>query len=283
MTGDERDSTSRRALLLWGGTALTTAVAGCSGDDPGGTTTGPATDTEATPTTEPAADTDTPPGAVTETPGGTTASTTTEATSLVEAVESEGYYTANNAGTRTDPAFEHQYRSPSGPLRLETDVGGTVTARPHDRGIELSVDLTAEDQFAGSGVYFGSWRLRDVTEIDFAMERDEVRLVLQLDLNDDGDFLDWESVGNDRERFRGFDGDDRAISNYLTEGPVAPDDAIFGIPPGGAREPARDLSIEDLQELGDVAVWIGAGLDHQGLDLPGSRAALITELTVTTT
>lgn len=276
MPGSERDVTSRRTLLLGSGTALVTAVAGCSQDDTGGTTpTGDATDTEATPTTEQPADTDTP--------GGTTVSTTVDATSLVEAVESEGYYVVNNAGTRTDPPFDHLYRSPSDPLRLDTDVGGVVTARPHDRGIELSADLTADDRFAGSSVYFGRWRLRDITEIDFTVDGDEVRLVLQLDLNDDGDFLDWESVGNDRERFRGFDGDDRAISNYLTEGPVAPDDAIFGIPPGGAREPARDLSIEDLQELGDVAVWIGAGLDHQGLDLPGSRAALITELTVTTT
>lgn len=261
----------RRAVLAGAGTALASSLAGCSGDGSDGTAspgnTGTATDgttaeTETTPTPTPTA---TPEEGQHE---------------LVERVVQEGHFTVNNAGSRSQRPFEHLYRSDETPLQLETDVGGTVVSGPHEDGVELLIDLTADDEFAGSGVYFGPFDLTSISEIVLGIEGDRTRLVIELDLNDDGDYTLWEETDQDRERFAGYGGDDRVISEYVSGGPIRADEPIFFNPPGGGKDPARGLSIEDLREYDAETVWIGPGIDHEPVEPPGTHQVVVTDFSV---
>lgn len=183
---------------------------------------------------------------------------------LPAAVEEEGHYNVIVPGSDGENPLRHAYRSSTGPLRIESDVGGVAVAAPQDDGVRMAVDLTPDDVYGGSGVMIGAIDIDDVAAIHFETST-EVVIALGLGIAyNDGTLAEWEDVGDGRERRVGFDGDDRALSGYVAgqESPITRDQASFGSPPNGAAGPLQDVSIADIQdEFGNIPVSIAASVD----------------------
>lgn len=185
---------------------------------------------------------------------------------LVRTVQQEGTWDVILPGTLIGFTLEHYYRSSTRPLSLESNVGGRASAGPRRGGIELSLDLTQQDPYGSPG--FSVWT-GHLSEIDTIRWEADGPLTIGLPLGiayNDGTIASWESISGNRERWIGFDGDDRALAGGLTgsDSPLGRDQAVFTIPETGG-------ACDDDRPSGDPCSGSGysiAGLEEEFGDIP---------------
>lgn len=185
---------------------------------------------------------------------------------LVRAVQQAGTWNVILPGTLDGFALEHYYRSATRPLSLESNVGGRAAARPRRGGIELSLDLTEDDPYGSPGFTVWTGHLSDIQEIRWAADGP---LVIGLPLGiayNGGTIASWEPIAGNRERWAGFDGDDRALA-----GPLAASDSPLGREQDGFTIPETGGACDDDRPAGDPCSGPGysiAGLQEEFGDVP---------------
>lgn len=250
----------RRRTAIKASACILAATSGCLGGENGDPT-----------------DTDDP----TESTGETDADRSATSGDAEPALDAVEYFTVNTIGSRTgggDPLYEYGYRSEA-PFRMETDVGGTVASRNRDDGISLQLDLTAEDGYGAAGVQSRVRMLDEVSRIRFRADQD-LFVVLQLGIEYTGEtILEYESVGDSRERTVGLGGDETWLAGRL-DGPsvtIQRDDQVFSQAQSDTRR-----SIADLTDThGNVPSRLVVALDGGGVPwAPDERArsTVLTEL-----
>lgn len=196
--------------------------------------------------------------------------------SLPAAVEREGGYDVIVPGSDSEAILTHHYRSDTGPLRRASDVGGVTEVVPEDGGVRLVVDLTPDDVFGAAGVQVGPVYVDDIAEIRFEAT-DDIVVALPLGIANNGETIgEWESVEPGLQRWVGFDGDDRVLSDFLSAdaSPIARSERRFGSPPNGGAGPLSDVSIVDIQaEFGNVPVRVAASVHAR----PGESRRTVVE------
>jgi hypothetical protein len=207
-TGDAGRTTGRRALLRVGaalGVGGLTVLSGCSAGDP----------TPSTPTASPTATAEPTPTPTPTVGGGP----------LDARVADHGHYAwfALGEGTwaRQSTPYDHD-EGGSRWMATPTDDGGI-------RCLVRDIDVDTAPQSAGFDLRLG--RLGDVraihvqTEVHRAGEfAPRLAVALYLDEDTDGGFFVWEDLGDGRESWSGFGGDEEAVKVLAAGGRLVVDD-----------------------------------------------------------
>lgn len=201
-----------------------------------------------------------------------------EAQSLPAKVDEHGSYNVIIPGSDEGNVLGHLYQRSTGPLRMESDVGGIAAVLPGESAIQAEIDLTADDIYASAGFRIGTWDIDQIAEIQFDVI-DDIQIGLPLGIEYNGSTIaEWESVDG-MERRVGFDGDDSALTERLSDSdsPITRSDEIWSSPPAGPAE-FSGLSIDDLQaEYGNIPVHVAAFVDGTAGE---SRASVVERLDV---
>ena len=161
---------------------------------------------------------------------------------------------------------------------MESDGVGVAAVLPGGSAIEVEIDLTADDIYGSAGFRIGSWDIDQIAEIQFDVI-DEIQIGLPLGIEyNGGSIAEWEYVGG-MERLGGFDGDDSALTERLSDSdrPITRSDEIWSSPPAGPAA-FSGLSIGDLQSrYGSIPVHVAAFVDGTAGE---ARASVVERLDV---
>lgn len=259
----------RRELLRGCGAAFTVTtalgLAGCAGDDAGPGTTVPTGTRTPTPTaTGTPTETSTPTGTPTTTECPDTGTPTTETltpresdgsrTSLESRVSERGHYTwfALGEGTWGRQRSPYDIRESCSRWMAEPTANGGIRCFVND----INVDPQAAES-AGFDLHLGP--LGDVEEIRIPHEvvqsgqfNAQLAVALYLDEDEDGEFFVWGDPNGERERWKGFGGDEEAGKTlFAGETVVIDDDTQF-------RLFNRDSATASLGQLKNGEIeWLG--------------------------
>lgn len=199
---------------------------------------------------------------------------------LAERVNAEGSWNVIVPGDDAETTLQHHYRTETGPLDMESNVGGRAAAIPKSDGVRVELELTEDDVYGAAAIRFGPFDLSSISEIRFSAD-DDIRFALPLGIAyNDGTIAAWEPADEGRERWVGFDGDDVAIGRPLASGasPITRDEWLFRSPPPAAAGAFPPKSLNALEEMfGDIPVQVSASIDGVSGE---SRSALIDEFEV---
>lgn len=198
--------------------------------------------------------------------------------SLPAKVNEHGSYNVIIPGSDEGNVLSHLYQRSTGPLRMESDVGGIAEVLPGEAAIQVEIDLTPDDIYASAGFRIGTWDIDQIAEIQFdVIDGIKIGLPLGIEYNG-GTIAEWESVDG-MERRVGFDGDDTALTARLSDGdsPITRSDDIWSSPQAGPAE-FSGLSIDDIQsEYGNIPVHVAAFMDGMAGE---SHASVVERLDV---
>lgn len=199
---------------------------------------------------------------------------------LAERVDAEGSWNVIVPGDHMEDRLRYHYRTETGPLDMESNVGGRAAAIPEANGVRVELDLTEDDVYGAAAIRFGPFDLSSISEIRFSAD-DDIRVALPLGIAyNDGTIAAWEQTTDGRERWVGFDGDDVAIGRPLASGasPITRDEWLFRSPPTGSVDAFPTKSLDALEEMfGDIPVQVSASIDGVSGE---SRSAVIEEFEV---
>jgi len=198
--------------------------------------------------------------------------------SLPTKVDDHGSYNVIIPGSDEGNVLGHLYQRSTGPLRMESDVGGVAAVLPGESAIQVEIDLTPEDIYGSAGFRIGTWDIDQIAEIQFDVI-DEIQIGLPLGIEyNEGSIAEWESIDG-MERRVGFDGDDSALTERLSDNdsPITRSDEIWSSPQAGPAE-FSGLSIDDLQSrYGSIPVHVAAFVDGTAGE---ARASVVERLDV---
>lgn len=192
--------------------------------------------------------------------GTTGATADSQSGSVVGQINSDGYYTVNDG---TD------FIRSKNPQDVDGVDGGTVSQSPASRGaVELSIDGT--ETYSDCGFYIDVGPLDSIDSIDVGTEGpDTVGLNLYFDVNEDGEYFEWERGQGNSGTYTGTGDDEYMLGDVDGSGDFTVDDStdfFDGSTSAGdtSLEELKDGAVEGVDGETPVAVWVGITASNGG-------------------